>query len=237
MKSTAAKPNPDLPKMALASVVLGALGLALSNLLLGGVLAIVGLMLGIVHIGLNAKSKPLAWTGIGLSAAALLVGARLAMNPPPNPFANWIGVPAPDFSVGTLDGRRVTLSEFRGRRVILNFWSTTCPPCVAEIPDLEKLHRAASNEVVVIGLTLDKPDALRRFIKRNEMTYSVATNIALPRPFADVRLMPTTFFIDRKGVIQDIVEGQLTFEQFQNAAVAPDYQGQIKPEPGSMKSL
>jgi peroxiredoxin len=237
MNETAAKPNSEYPKLALASLALGAMGLALSNFLLGGVLGIVGLVLGIFQIGLNSKGKMLAWTGVALSAVALVVGARSAtMNLLPNPFTNWIGVQAPEFSGQTLDGGQVRLSDFKGKRVILNFWSTTCPPCIAEVPDLNKLHQVASNEVVILGITSDAPAVLKKFIQRNNVGYAIVNSFGLPVPYKQVQMIPTTFFIDRKGVIQNATLGRLTFQEFQKAALGPDFEGPVKPAPATATS-
>jgi thiol-disulfide isomerase/thioredoxin len=65
--------------------------------------------------------------------------------------------PAPDFTLPLLDGSSVTLSEFRGKMVIVDFWATWCPPCVFQVPELNRLHQAHrdTGDVVVIGVAVD----------------------------------------------------------------------------------
>jgi thiol-disulfide isomerase/thioredoxin len=65
--------------------------------------------------------------------------------------------PAPDFTLASLSGAPVTLSEHQGKTVIIDFWATWCPPCVFQVPELNKLHEAhrAAGDLVVIGVAVD----------------------------------------------------------------------------------
>ena len=65
--------------------------------------------------------------------------------------------PAPDFTLASLNGQPVTLSEYQGKTVIIDFWATWCPPCVFQVPELNKLHEAhrAAGDLVVIGVAVD----------------------------------------------------------------------------------
>jgi len=77
-----------------------------------------------------------------------------------------IGTPAPDFTVQDAD-RKVTLSELRGKVVVLNFWATWCPPCIEETPSLLEMHRQMKNKgITVLGVSLDASDsAYHRFLQ------------------------------------------------------------------------
>ena len=91
--------------------------------------------------------------GILFCTVLLLIGITVAPA-----FAVKINAPAPDFTLNDLHGNKVTLSSYRGKVVILNFWSTTCGPCVAEIPSLVALQREFKGQgLVVLGIALD-PD-------------------------------------------------------------------------------
>ncbi|GAB3047134.1 hypothetical protein GCM10027286_07230 [Virgibacillus ainsalahensis] len=64
-----------------------------------------------------------------------------------------VGQIAPDFNLKTLEGKTVRLSDYRGERVIVNFWVTWCPPCRAEIPDFQKLYKNKDVEILAVNLT------------------------------------------------------------------------------------
>ncbi|WP_343033610.1 TlpA disulfide reductase family protein [Virgibacillus ihumii] len=63
----------------------------------------------------------------------------------------------PGFQLETLEGEKVKLSDFRGNPVMLNFWATWCPPCRAEIPDMEKLHQ--NKDITILAVNLTKSEA------------------------------------------------------------------------------
>jgi thiol-disulfide isomerase/thioredoxin len=90
------------------------------------------------------------------------------------PTAPPRGEPAPAFSAETLEGRAVELSDFEGKVVLLDFWATWCPPCVATLPQLEALHRAHADEgLVVLGVNQepDRVDQVRAFLRRHDVTF------------------------------------------------------------------
>ena len=95
------------------------------------------------------------WIG-ALLAAALVAVAGCGSGEPGDGAASELE-PAPDFTLPLLDGSSVTLSEFRGKTVIVDFWATWCPPCVFQVPELNRLHLAHrdAGDVVVIGVAVD----------------------------------------------------------------------------------
>lgn len=112
---------------------------------------------------------------------------------------------APDFLIYDLENRPIRLSDFKGKLLLLNFWATWCPPCVEEIPHLEKLFQNYSKRgLVVLGISLDEVDniTVQTFVKKNEMTYPVAmSQKKLEKDFGGIRAIPTSFLIDRNGKI------------------------------------
>jgi peroxiredoxin len=120
------------------------------------------------------------------------------------------GFTAPDFTLETLDGQTMTLSDLPGQVVLINFWATWCPPCRAEMPAIQQVHEQYSDQgFVVLAVNLQERDAqVTAFIDQMELTFPVlmdrdgdVANRYL------VRSIPTTFFVDRSGVIQDVVVG------------------------------
>jgi peroxiredoxin len=113
---------------------------------------------------------------------------------------------APDFSLQTLDGRAVKLSDFRGKIVLLNFWATWCAPCRVEMPWLIELYKNYHSQgFEIVGVSVDDPGEQRsveRFVKEMGVNYTILLGT---NPVADLyggaRLLPHTFFISRDGKI------------------------------------
>ena len=130
-------------------------------------------------------------------------------NRPPN------AVKAPDFTLVSLEGDRITLSDLRGSVILLNFWATWCGPCIMEIPDLNRLQEKYQDkglEVIGITLTSGSPEIISIFAEDQGMNYKILTDImgneteivtnmygqATGAPITGV---PTSFIIDRDGYI------------------------------------
>lgn len=113
---------------------------------------------------------------------------------------------APDFTLKDLNGNEITLSDYEGKMLVLNFWATWCPPCRAEIPDFIEVYSEYKDKgLEILGISVDQasPDQVRQFVDRNEMNYPVA--MATRDLFRDYPLpeaIPTTLVIDRTGKIQ-----------------------------------
>jgi thiol-disulfide isomerase/thioredoxin len=112
----------------------------------------------------------------------------------------------PDFSLQTLDGQTLTRDGLKGKVVLLDFWATWCPPCRAAIPHLVELYEKHKDDgLVVVGVSLDKkPDAVRDFVKRNNVPYPVAIGSDNPivKDMGNISSLPTLILLDRKGAIQ-----------------------------------
>ena len=113
---------------------------------------------------------------------------------------------APEFTVRTLGGEDVKLSDFRGRPVWINFWATWCPPCRAEVPDIQEVYEAnESDGLVVLAISIgEDTNTVADYVKRTGMTFTIGidggTNVAAQYRIVGI---PTHFFIDRGGVIRE----------------------------------
>jgi cytochrome c biogenesis protein CcmG, thiol:disulfide interchange protein DsbE len=129
--------------------------------------------------------------------------------PPPNPRE---GFTAPDFTLDLLGGGEITLSDLRGKPVVLNIWATWCPPCREEMPAIEKVYRSYKElGLVVIGLNLtsqDSEQAISDFVQELGLTFPIALDRdgSVGNRYRPPGL-PTTYFIDSQGVIQSVVVG------------------------------
>ncbi|MFC5540434.1 peroxiredoxin family protein [Ureibacillus suwonensis] len=134
--------------------------------------------------------------------------------------------PAPDFTLNTLDGNPLTLSDLKGKKVILNFWATWCPPCKDEMPHFQEYYEKYAEEdnveIVAVNYTLnDKMASVENFVKSYDLTFPV-----LLMEEEDVRetykvyTLPSTFFINSKGVIEKQVLGPLDLDTLRNYVTA-----------------
>ncbi len=122
------------------------------------------------------------------------------------------GFAAPDFTLELLDGGTVTLSELRGKVVLINLWASWCPPCRAEMPAIEAVYQANKDqglEVLAVNTTYQDslPDAVA-FIQQYGLTFPVPLDRTgeVARQY-QLRALPSTFFVDRKGVIRKVIVG------------------------------
>ena len=134
-----------------------------------------------------------------------------------NPLTSWIGKPAPDFKMVDLEGNIHRVSRLKGKKIMLDFWATWCPPCKKSIPDLIKL-RADSNdsELVIIGLSNEPAETLNSFAENAKINYPIVAYDNVPAPYNQVTGIPTLFLIDSKGVIQDVLVGYHPPEEIQS---------------------
>ena len=120
---------------------------------------------------------------------------------------------APDFSLQTLDGRTVKLSDYRDQVVLLNAWATWCPPCLAEMPDLEAYYRDHQERgfVVLAVNSQENADTVAAFLEKHDFTFPVLLdpNGEVTKLYG-IRGLPTSFFIDRDGTVQGVWSGQLS---------------------------
>ncbi|WP_043930717.1 peroxiredoxin family protein [Bacillus sp. EB01] len=114
------------------------------------------------------------------------------------------GVKAPDFELKTLKGGTVKLSELKGKKVMLNFWATWCAPCKKEMPDMQKLHEEASEDLVILAVNIDPQLDVQGFIDENGITFPILLDEEdkVNQQYQVVSI-PTSFFIDSNGVIQE----------------------------------
>ncbi len=112
---------------------------------------------------------------------------------------------ARDFELDSLDGGQVSLSDYRGSVVLVNFWATWCPPCRAEIPDFEAAYRAHKSEgFVVLGINVEEPvQIVEPFVEDFGMTYPVLLD-ETGKVMQEYRArgLPMSILVDREGIIQ-----------------------------------
>ena len=142
-----------------------------------------------------------------LSVISLVLGLALA----PSPAAAG---EKPDFTLPDLAGTEHSLSDYRGRWVVVNYWATWCPPCLDEIPELVDFHeKHKERDAVVLGVNLEKIEVgeLRGFVDDYFITYPILVQKPVPRTaLGDVPGLPTTYVVSPEGEVVARQVGPLT---------------------------
>ena len=133
------------------------------------------------------------------------------------------GQPLSDFSLENLEGETVRLSDFKGQVVLINAWATWCPPCVAEMPDLQAYYQAHQHEnFTILGINAgDSRSQAVAFVNQQGITFPILLD-----PQVDllsslgVNSFPTSILIDVAGVVQSIHIGMYTAQEL-DAAITP----------------
>ncbi len=152
----------------------------------------------------NVKTDLILRAAIGLLTVALVYVIYIAMHE----RIVVAGDAAPDFSVKTDNGRTVSLPDFGGKVLVLNFWASWCPPCVQETPSLSSFASAYANKgVVVLGISVDRDEtAYQAFLKKFNPAFLTVRESTIHEDYGTF-MYPETYIIDTKGrVLKKIVE-------------------------------
>jgi peroxiredoxin len=162
------------------------------------IVAAVGL-LAIIAVGLlHPGSTPITSSTTSTSSGA--------------PVGLQVGDTAPNFTLTTLDGKQVSLSDFRGKPVMLNFWYSTCPGCLQEIPGMQRFYaaqQAAGKHFVILGVnSVDDAQTAQQFAQQNGLTYTlVMDKNQQAATLYNLTATPTSYFIDTHGIIRSTMVG------------------------------
>jgi peroxiredoxin len=124
------------------------------------------------------------------------------------------GAPAATFT--TLEGKSIVLAELRGKVVLVNFWATSCPGCVKEMPDMVETYKQYKDrgfEIVAVAMSYDPPNYVANFVQTRQLPFPVALDVngEHARAFGNVQVTPTTFIIGKDGRILEQKLGELDF--------------------------
>ncbi|MGQ9897351.1 MAG: TlpA family protein disulfide reductase [Acidobacteriota bacterium] len=171
------------------------------------------LILG-ASIGLACQSTPTDSPSASSPDASPKTGSAPASSP-----ASRVSRAAPDFAVDTFNSGKFDLSAHRGKVVVVNFWATWCPPCIAEMPGFDATYRRLKNDgLEIIGLSLDQdgPEVVRGFLAKRRISYPIGMgNSTVAARFGIGNSIPYTVFIDRRGNIRDTVTGSMSEASFE----------------------
>jgi thiol-disulfide isomerase/thioredoxin len=124
-----------------------------------------------------------------------------------------VGKQAPGFTLMTLDGKKVSMSDFKGRPVLVNFWGTYCGPCKVEMPWLEEFRtKYAADKLEVLGMVYDVEigkDTINREVKKLGVTYPILLTDSKVQGvyLSDSEVLPMSFYVDKNGVVVEETAG------------------------------
>jgi len=132
-----------------------------------------------------------------------------------------VGKPAPEFSLPDLEGNKIELSSMKGKVLILDFWATWCPPCKDEVPHLVRLQSKFRDQgLQIVGLSLDQGGAgkVKPFAEEYGVNYTMLiADDETAKAYGGVAMIPTTFVVDRSGIVVKRFVGYTTPEAFEEA--------------------
>ena len=126
--------------------------------------------------------------------------------------APQVGFLAPDFSLPSTDGQSIRLSDLRGQAVLVNLWATWCPPCRAEMPAIEKIYNEYKDDglvVLAVNMTYqDDASEILPFVQEHGLTFPILLDeSAVVGRAYQLRSLPSSFFITREGIINEVIIG------------------------------
>ena len=181
------------------------------------------------------KKRGVNTFAIVMTAFVLVIVAILAINKMTEPEPTMItqnaaqggggSSAAPDFTLASVGGGSKSLSDYKGKVVMLNFWATWCGPCKREIPDFIEMQEAYRDQgFEILGVSLDDPnarDAVAAFVKSQGINYDIVYgNGEVAQAYGGVRSIPTTFLIDREGNVVSSKVGLTPKAQWESAIEA-----------------
>jgi len=161
------------------------------------------------------------WLIAGAAATGLAAGAGWAWRNQRTGVPS--GTPATDAlwatTLQSVDGRDMPLAAYRGKKLVLNFWATWCPPCIKEMPEFDRFYRThAASGWTVLGLAVDSNSAVTEYLKRTPVSYPIAmAGLAGPelcRAFGNAQAaLPFTVLINARGEVMKTHLGETRYEE------------------------
>lgn len=184
-----------------------------------------------IAVGVDSQAKRGQWGRLSAFGLLFALLALLAWGLVTNQSGPRSQGPAPDFTLSTFDGQEITLSDFRGQVVVINFWASWCPPCRDEAAYLESTWRSYKEQGVIF-LGVDYVDTEREalaYIEEFDISYPNGPDLRTRISQAyRIRGVPETFFVAKDGTLRGVKIGPLVppeLEEWLDALLAEEYPG------------
>lgn len=163
-----------------------------------------------------------------LAVMVLLIGGLLLTSNPtggrpesrraePNSDNPFVGKRAPEFRLRDVEGNQVSLTDLKGKVVVINFWATWCAPCREEIPGFVKLQDQYGDDLAIVGISLDLngPTVVPQFMEEFDINYLILYgDEEVSRAYGGITGIPTSFVLDRNLVVRRVYIGYRPHSQF-----------------------
>lgn len=127
-----------------------------------------------------------------------------------------IGSKAPDFELTTLTGKKIRLADFKGKRVMINFFATWCYPCKIEMPVLEKFYQENHDDIEILAINIDTKSDVKGYVKKLNLSFPILLDEkGVVDTQYQVLAIPSTYIVDEKGIIINIHYGALNDQQLE----------------------
>ena len=167
------------------------------------------------------KRDPVILIVVAVVISLMLVfGIQKTRHSRPTGAGKLQGQPAPDFSLASVDGKTLKLSDYHGKAVLLNFWATWCEPCKIEMPWFVELQQKYGPQgLQVLGVAMDDTDPkdIGEFAKKMGVNYPIVIGKeAVGDQYGGIPYLPSTFYIDRDGKVVDRVYGLVSRSEIED---------------------
>lgn len=159
---------------------------------------------------------PLPKKRLWIGAVAVIVLGLLFWLYGKGPTGPFEGNKAPDFSLVTLRDEPITLHEFKGRPLMVNFWATWCPPCRREMPRIQALYDERGDQFNLAAVSDEKATTVEDYLKEFDYTFPfyLDRDRTMHKAYL-IQAIPTTIFIDAKGIVRARHTGEMTRSQME----------------------
>jgi peroxiredoxin len=148
-----------------------------------------------------------------------VISKRKSWNPI---LMGFYGKAMPDFKVTDITGKEHSLSDYRGKNVMIVLWATWCRPCIEEIPHIMALREIMpADKLAIIAISNESAYVVKEMADDKKMNYTVVSHRGvLPEPFSSVKAIPSIFFIKPDGTLKVVVEGSTSLGEFKSIILA-----------------
>lgn len=175
-------------------------------------------IVGLLIVGCLVAIATISFVKNNIDETEAFAGEQMGTDLAANPANKGIGKgdSAPNFTLTTLDGKEVSLADYKGKKVVLNFWATWCPPCKAEMPHMQNYYedKAEQENVEILAVNLTSSDVGLDKVKAFQEDYALSFPIPLDEEGVvgdtyQAITIPTTYMIDTTGTIQNKIVGPM----------------------------
>lgn len=175
-------------------------------------------IVGLLIVGCLVAIATISFVKNNIDEIEAFAGEQMGTDLASNPANEGIGKgdSAPNFTLTTLDGKEVSLADYKGKKVVLNFWATWCPPCKAEMPHMQNYYedKAEQENVEILAVNLTSSDVGLDKVKAFQEDYALSFPIPLDEEGVvgetyQAITIPTTYMIDTTGTIQNKIVGPM----------------------------